>query len=83
MNSIRHSQMAHRPLVYSGLRTFTGMTESGHKFKTPKMHMKVVHRIYPPPGLNLQIPKDWTQERFCKSIGGDCGEYADKFENLQ
>lgn len=64
-------------------RTFTGKTESGFKFKTPKMRMRVVKPIFPPPGLNLQIPENMTPELFCKQIGGDCSEYADKFENIQ
>jgi hypothetical protein len=38
------------------LRTFTGKTETGFKFTTPKMRMKTVTPIYPPPGENLQIP---------------------------
>ena len=44
--------------------------------------MRVVHPIFPPPGLNLEIPKDLTPDTFCRQIGGDCYEYADKFENI-
>ena len=44
--------------------------------------MRVVRQIYPPPGLNLQIPEGLTPETFCKQIGGDCAEYADKFETI-
>lgn len=44
--------------------------------------MRVVNPVYPPPGLDLQIPEGLTHETFCKQIGGDCGEYADKFENI-
>ncbi len=39
--------------------------------------------MFPPPGLNLQIPEGLSPEQFCKQIGGDCAEYADKFENIQ
>jgi len=44
---------------------FTGKTESGFKFKTPKLRMKVVRPI-PPPGLNLSIPDGMTPDLFCK-----------------
>ena len=64
------------------MRSFTGKTESGHKFKTPTLRMKVVNPVYPPPGLNLKIPEGLTTETFCKQIGGDCLEYADKFESI-
>ena len=43
---------------------FTGKTESGHKFKTPKMRLRVVHRV-PAPGLKLKIPAGMTPEKFC------------------
>ncbi|CDW81732.1 UNKNOWN [Stylonychia lemnae] len=69
-------------LYYTTLRSFTGKTESGFRFKTPKMRMKHVNPIFPPPGQNLMIPKDLTPEVYLKSIGGDCGEYADKFETI-
>ena len=36
-------------------RAFTGKTESGFKWKTPKMRMRKVRPIAPP-GLDLQIP---------------------------
>ena len=64
------------------MRSFTGKTESGFKFKTPKMRMRVVHPVFPPPGLDLRIPEGLTPEKFCKQIGGDCHEYADKFETI-
>ena len=35
-----------------------------------------------PPGLNLQIPEHLNPEMFCKQIGGDCDDYADKFETM-
>jgi hypothetical protein len=38
------------------LRTFTGKTETGFKFTTPKMRMKSITPVFPPPGDNLQIP---------------------------
>ena len=46
------------------------------------MRMRVVRPVFPPPGLNLQIPEALTPETFCKQIGGDCAEYADKFETI-
>lgn len=69
-------------LLQQAVRSFTGKTESGFKFKTPKMRMRVVNPVFPPPGLNLQVPADMTPEKFCKQIGGDCAEYADKFESI-
>ena len=63
-------------------RHFTGKTESGHKFKTPKLRMKCVVPIYPPPGLSLKIPEDLDHVKFCRQIGGDCEEIADKFESI-
>ena len=74
--------MNNSSLYFNTLRTFTGKTESGFRFKTPKMKMRHVNPIFPPPGKNLQIPKDLTPETYLKSIGGDCGEYADKFETI-
>lgn len=61
-------------------RYFTGKTESGFKYKTPKLRMRTVRPV-PAPGLHLQIPADLTPERFCRMIGGDCEEIADKFED--
>ena len=69
-------------LLQPAIRSFTGKTESGFKFRTPKMRMRVVNPVFPPPGLNLQVPADMTPEKFCKQIGGDCGEYSDKFETI-
>ncbi len=60
---------------------FTGKTESGHKYKTPKLRMRVLRPIAPP-GLDLKVPKDLTPEKFCRQIGGDCEEIADKFESI-
>ena len=77
--TLTHNQ----PLLTTPLRCFTGKTESGFKFKTPKMRMRVVNPIFPPPGLNLQIPEGLTPEKFCKQIGGDCSEYSDKFETIE
>ncbi|KRW99545.1 hypothetical protein PPERSA_02403 [Pseudocohnilembus persalinus] len=49
----------------------------------PKLRRRTVTPIYPPPGLNLQIP-EWEVEMFMKRIGGGCNEIAtDKFETLQ
>ena len=64
-------------------RPFTGKTESGHKYKTPTLRMRRVGRITPPPGLNLQLPRDLDPETFCRQIGGDCDEIGDKFESLE
>ena len=63
-------------------RFFTGKTESGHKYKTPKLRMRRVNRV-PAPGLNLKLPQDLDPETFCKQIGGDCDEIGDKFESLE
>ena len=62
-------------------RSFTGKTELPKKFKTPTIMMRTCTPVYPPPGLNLKVP-DWTPEYFMKQIGGDCGEYGDKFKNM-
>ena len=44
-------------LLYKfNLKCFTGKTETGWKFTTPTMKMKVVRPIYPPPGYNLVLP---------------------------
>lgn len=58
---------------------FTGKTESGFKFKTPKLRMRVVRPVAAP-GVNLKIPEGLTCEKFLAQIGGDCEEIADKFE---
>lgn len=36
----------------------------------------------PAPGDNLKIPADLDVETFCKQIGGDCDDIADKFETI-
>jgi len=42
------------------IKSFTGKTETGWKFTTPKMRMKKVRPIFPPPGMNLELPgKDY------------------------
>ena len=38
------------------IKFFTGKTETGFKFTTPKLRMKSVKPIMPPPGDNLEIP---------------------------
>ncbi len=53
------------PLVQTAMRDFTGKTESGFKFKTPKLRMRVVHPVFPPPGLDLKIPEGLTPEKYC------------------
>ena len=47
------------------------------------MRMRRVGRITPPPGLNLQLPKDLDAETFCRQIGGDCDDVSEKFESLE
>ena len=42
--------------------------------------MKTVRPIYPPPGMNLKLPDNLDVNTFFRQIGGDCEEYADKFE---
>ncbi len=83
----RHQQLyfglASTTFVPYQMRLFTGKTESGHRYKTPTMRMRRVNRITPPPGMNLQLPKDLDAETFCKQIGGDCEDYSDKFESLE
>lgn len=59
---------------------FTGKTESGFRYATPKLRMKRVKRVAPP-GKDLVIPEDLTPEKFCRMIGGDCEDIADKFED--
>ena len=44
--------------------------------------MKNVRPVYPPPGLSLRAPTDLDVETFCKQIGGDCDDIADKFETI-
>ena len=63
------------------IRYFTGKTEDGQKWRTPKLRMRKVGRV-PAPGDNLKIPADLDVETFCKQIGGDCDDIADKFETL-
>jgi len=78
------AMMFKQPTMLMPLQTmsFTGKTESGHKFRTPKLRMRVVRPISPPPRENLVIPKDMDVETFCKQIGGDCDDIADKFESM-
>ena len=46
------------------MRGFTGKTEDGFKWRTPKLRLRKVKRI-PPPGMNLKIPDDLDPETFC------------------
>ena len=62
-------------------RTFTGKTEDGFKYRTPKMRLRSVKRV-PAPGDNLKIPDGLDPETFCLQIGGDCDDVADKFETI-
>ena len=75
--------MANRQqLMLVNARMFTGKTESGFKFRTPKMRLKTVKPIFPPPGLSLKPPEDMTPQVFCRQIGGDCEEIYDKLRGL-
>ena len=60
---------------------FTGKTEDGHKYRTPKLRMRCVKRV-PAPGDDLKIPENLDHEQFCRQIGGDCDDISDKFESL-
>jgi hypothetical protein len=37
-------------------KNFTGKTETGWKFTTPRLRMKSITPITPPPGDNLELP---------------------------
>ena len=69
-------------ITFMTSRSFTGKTETGHKFTTPKLRMRYVNPIYPPPGLSLRAPETLDVETFMRQIGGDCEEVAEKFENM-
>ena len=69
------------PLTTLQCMQFTGKTESGFKFKTPKLRMRTVRPV-PAPGDDLKIPENLDPETFCKQIGGDCDDYGDKFETM-
>lgn len=43
--------------------------------------MRKVNRV-PAPGDDLKIPDNLDPETFCKQIGGDCDDIADKFESI-
>ena len=80
---VRQSLLHNNNMIVMTQMRFIGKTESPHKFKQPTLRMKNVRRIFPPPGLDLKIPEDLEPEAFLKSIGGDCDEYADKFETMK
>ena len=44
--------------------------------------MRTCEPIYPPPGMNLEIP-EWTPEIFFNKIGGGMNEHHDKFETIE
>lgn len=52
------------------------------KPKDPRIRNVLLNPVTPAPGLNLQLPA-WTVDKFFKQIGGDLGEYAEKFEKLE
>lgn len=64
-------------------KSFTGPTETGYKFTTPLMRMKNIKPIFPPPGLNLNIPPDWTTKKFFEKIGGDCYSFSENFPSVK
>ena len=71
-----------RLFIQTTTKHFTGKTETGFKFTTPKLKMRSITPVHPAPGYNLKLP-DWTTQKFCEKIGGDCHDIADKFEGLQ
>jgi hypothetical protein len=62
--------------------SFTGKTESGHKWTTPKLRMRVV-RASGAPGLDFKIPEGLEVQPFLRQIGGDCEEHSEKFETIE
>ena len=80
---IRQSLLKNNQMIVMTQMRWIGKTESPHKFKQPTLRMKNVRRIFPPPGLDLRVPEGLEPEAFLKSIGGDCDEYADKFETMK
>ncbi len=70
-----------RPLISVPVRNI-GKTELGHKWKTPKLRLRSIKPIFPPPGFNLEAPEELTPTDFFRQIGGDCEEYGDKFESM-
>lgn len=87
-NLLSKSKLNSKILYSIKFNNFTGKTQTGWKFTTPTLRMKCVRPIYPPPGMNLEVPSkffsklDWSPKLFCERIGGDCHEVADKFENI-
>lgn len=87
---------------FINLITRISLTNSSKFFKAdvkkqPKMRLRSIVPIFPPPGLNLKLPGiqyknelflilkyiiEWTPETFLWKIGNNCKEHADKFENL-
>ena len=55
------------PFLFNAMqvRCFTGKTEDGFKWRTPKLRLRAVKRV-PPPGDNLKIPDDLDAETFCR-----------------
>ena len=80
-NTTNKAVFMRAPIMPLQLRCFTGKTEDGFKWRTPKLKMRKVKRI-PAPGDNLKIPDDLDPETFCRQIGGDCDDIADKFETI-
>ena len=62
--------------------SFTGKTETGHKFTTPYLKLNRAAPV-PAPYNNLSVPEGWTPEKFCAKIGGDMIEHYDKFESVE
>jgi len=47
-------------LYKNAIKNFTGKTETGFRFSVPKMRMKKVKPIYPPPGMDLALPSKFS-----------------------
>ena len=62
-------------------RFFASSKANKNKFKTPKLRLKNVNPILPPPGFGLELP-EWTPTEYFRRIGGDCEEFGENFESL-
>ena len=48
----------------------------------PRVRLKNVKAIYPPPGNNIILP-DWEVSKLFDKLGYGLKEYSDKFENMK
>eukprot|EP01017_Pseudomicrothorax_dubius_P034104 TRINITY_DN4634_c0_g1_i1.p1 TRINITY_DN4634_c0_g1~~TRINITY_DN4634_c0_g1_i1.p1 ORF type:complete len:138 (+),score=32.94 TRINITY_DN4634_c0_g1_i1:93-506(+) len=71
-----------QPMTVYRLTTFTAFFKS-KRVPSPKIRGRTIQPVFPPPGLDLQVPEGWTVEKFFQKIGGGLPEYADKFEDLK